>query len=420
MQPDSTHEHEHEHAGHEHGATIEYTCPMHPEVVQNEPGQCPKCGMNLEPREVQPDSTHEHEHEHAGHEHGSMDHSAMDHDDMGFMSMIDVTKDLPRSCDGLPMEWIDAPFGPFFPGLPGGLLLTLTLDGDTVAGSDARSLTESPDPLPHTPMDTEHFVERMADIDPLAPVSYRLLACRALENAAAMEVPAETARARIGALERERIASHLGWLALFGQQTGFDWLERHAASLQLNIQRAEPEQVAALKPAIQSLIKRLQRTPLLKSRTAGIGQLAADAVLCGPVARACGLSDDVRCIDELFTTLGFTPANRTEGDAFARLQVRLDEILHSLALVDAAGSIQLPVPASVSGASGTGKAAIETPRGPARLQLTLESGQVAAVQLETPSTHHLGLIDPLVEQQELGDALTAVCSLDLSPWEIQQ
>ena len=26
----------------------EYTCPMHPEVVQDHPGSCPKCGMNLE------------------------------------------------------------------------------------------------------------------------------------------------------------------------------------------------------------------------------------------------------------------------------------------------------------------------------------------------------------------------------------
>ena len=27
----------------------EYTCPMHPEVRQDHPGSCPKCGMSLEP-----------------------------------------------------------------------------------------------------------------------------------------------------------------------------------------------------------------------------------------------------------------------------------------------------------------------------------------------------------------------------------
>ena len=27
-----------------------YTCPMHPEVEQNQPGNCPICGMALEPK----------------------------------------------------------------------------------------------------------------------------------------------------------------------------------------------------------------------------------------------------------------------------------------------------------------------------------------------------------------------------------
>jgi len=27
-----------------------YTCPMHPEVQEKEPGKCPKCGMKLEPK----------------------------------------------------------------------------------------------------------------------------------------------------------------------------------------------------------------------------------------------------------------------------------------------------------------------------------------------------------------------------------
>src|ERR1044071_8140391 len=31
---------------------MEYTCPMHPEVVRTGPGTCPICGMALEPRTV--------------------------------------------------------------------------------------------------------------------------------------------------------------------------------------------------------------------------------------------------------------------------------------------------------------------------------------------------------------------------------
>jgi hypothetical protein len=39
-----------EHAGHEHA--VSYTCPMHPDVVSDRPGQCPRCGMNLVKRDA--------------------------------------------------------------------------------------------------------------------------------------------------------------------------------------------------------------------------------------------------------------------------------------------------------------------------------------------------------------------------------
>ncbi len=422
--PADHHQHAHspEHEGHgmAHDAVVEYTCPMHPEVRQNEPGSCPKCGMNLVPNETQDAQTHEHAGMDSATDHGSMDHSGMDHEDMAFMSMVDVTKDLPRSSDGLPMEWIDAPFGPFFPGLPGGLLLTLTLDGDTVAGSAARPLTNNLDLSQHPSTDSTSFIEQLAGMDPLAPIAYRLLACRALENAAGLDVPVSTAAARIGALERERITSHLGWLALFGQQTGFNWLMQHAASLQLACLHADVTQAMVLKPVMQTLIKRLQRTPLLKSRTEGIGRLTADTALRGPVVRAAGINNDARSMETTYTTLGFTPVSREGGDALARLHVRLDEVSHSLALIEAAGAIELPALADIGDVSGTGEAVVETPRGMARLQLTLERGQVITAQLETPSTHHITLINSLTEQQSLGDALVAVGSLDLSPWEIRQ
>jgi len=35
-----------------------YTCPMHPEVEQDGPGSCPRCGMALEPLMAAPPMTH--------------------------------------------------------------------------------------------------------------------------------------------------------------------------------------------------------------------------------------------------------------------------------------------------------------------------------------------------------------------------
>ncbi len=39
--------------------STEYTCPMHPEIVQDVPGSCPKCGMALEARTITLDSEEE-------------------------------------------------------------------------------------------------------------------------------------------------------------------------------------------------------------------------------------------------------------------------------------------------------------------------------------------------------------------------
>ena len=43
------HEHSHGHQKRSAGHAGTYTCPMHPEVRQQGPGSCPKCGMALEP-----------------------------------------------------------------------------------------------------------------------------------------------------------------------------------------------------------------------------------------------------------------------------------------------------------------------------------------------------------------------------------
>lgn len=70
------------HADHEAakptGQAAQYTCPMHPAVVRNEPGVCPKCGMTLVPR-VSTDASGE---GHEGHEGDNAHGGAGGHGDM--------------------------------------------------------------------------------------------------------------------------------------------------------------------------------------------------------------------------------------------------------------------------------------------------------------------------------------------------
>jgi hypothetical protein len=60
MKTDLQHSHQAHAYGHQHlgstprnttpvASSTRYTCPMHPEIVQDVPGNCPKCGMTLIP-----------------------------------------------------------------------------------------------------------------------------------------------------------------------------------------------------------------------------------------------------------------------------------------------------------------------------------------------------------------------------------
>jgi FtsP/CotA-like multicopper oxidase with cupredoxin domain len=77
-----------------------YMCPMHPDVVSEEPGSCPKCGMKLLPAQVVAAASDRHEHEH--HAHGQ---AGGGHEHHGHHGQSDAHEHGHATADGI--EWED-------------------------------------------------------------------------------------------------------------------------------------------------------------------------------------------------------------------------------------------------------------------------------------------------------------------------
>lgn len=96
-------EHQHE--------QLKYTCPMHPEIVRDEPGNCPKCGMNLVPVKTEADKSASHRQHsdsnppmgHAGHKHSEMANADLNRASQGFQKYTcpmhpQIVQDEPGKC----------------------------------------------------------------------------------------------------------------------------------------------------------------------------------------------------------------------------------------------------------------------------------------------------------------------------------
>jgi hypothetical protein len=99
--PSADHDHEHKH---QQEAARRYGCPMHPEVVSDRPGKCPKCGMPLVPIKENKRRTPNAEHRTSDSEH--VDHDQEHEHAMTMRSAINLAD--PMNREGSGTSWLPA------------------------------------------------------------------------------------------------------------------------------------------------------------------------------------------------------------------------------------------------------------------------------------------------------------------------
>jgi len=131
---------------------------------------------------------------------------------------------------------------------------------------------------------------------------------------------------------------------------------------------------------------------LIALRSKEIGILTRDEAIeahaVGPTARASGIAHDCRLDHPTYRRLDFSPVVYSEGDNYARIMVRFDEIFQSTALIRRC--LDRMEPGIIRGGgdvtAGTSRWAGEAPRGELTYQITTdEFGRVTDIGIRTPS-----------------------------------
>jgi len=227
-------------------------------------------------------------------------------------------------------------------------------------------------------------------------VAHTWAACMAMERAAGVEVPPRALAIRAILAERERVANHLGDIGAICNDVGFAFAQMQFSRLREDRLRgnqtvfghrllmdiivpggvghdlADQDQ-DTLQPQHKPLLRELDDLlpilddhPSLEDRLVSTGYLSSDHAqqlgVSGYVGKASGQDYDVRRDHGYAPYDGFEVSSpcRTEGDVAARLQIRAEEIRHSLTLLDKLmqrlppGSVSVPWPRQVSDRQGIG------------------------------------------------------------------
>jgi NADH-quinone oxidoreductase subunit D len=355
--------------------------------------------------------------------------------------------------------------GPQHPSTHGVLRMVLHLRGETVARAEPvigylhRGVEKLSENLGY---------DQLAPIferdDYLAPTANSLAYVLTVEALAEIEVPPRAKYLRTLMAEMQRLTSHLVWLGTFGLDLGgalgggttlfmycfrerekfLDFFEawtgtRFHTNLNLiggarydlsdELRRRAEQLVDDLERTLPELRSMTGETPIFQERTRGVGIIPRDLALSvgvtGPVLRASGVPLDLRKVTpyDAYEDVAFEVPVRTTGDAYARYEVRMDEMIQSIRIIRQllenlpAGPIfsrkPLKNPRALRVKEGEAYRAVESPRGELGFYIVSDgSWKPLRLKINAPSFANLQVVPHIVPGHLVADVVAILGSLD--------
>jgi membrane-bound hydrogenase subunit alpha len=296
------------------------------------------------------------------------------------------------------------------------------------------------------------LVERVCGI---CSTSHPFAFANCMEEIAGVEPPdrAKYIRTIIG--ELERIHSHLLWAGLAGHFLGYNtvfmWVWKYRepvldlfeiitgnrnsyAMFKIGgVRRDIPghlipviqKKMDGLKPKLNLLLGAVTDDPVIHARTKGVGVLSKEDIIdyaaVGPTARASGVAIDVRKDDPYaaYPLLNWKVITSDTGDVFAKVEVRLLEMLESVNIIEQCleklkklkeGGIEVRVK-NVPEGIGTGRA--EAPRGEV-FHCVMTDGGYTPVRhkIRAPSYTNIATFKKSCVGQTISDATISLAAVD--------
>ena len=348
--------------------------------------------------------------------------------------------------------------GPQHPSTHGVLHLRIKIEGETildvepVLGYIHRSIEKMSEALTY-----RQFIQMTSRMDYLSAHMNNLACALAIENALQVEVPDKVKYIRTILCELTRLASHQLWWAANGLDLGavtpffLAFRDREAITdifeevcgsrLTMNyivpggLMEDVPEGFA---DKIKTYLDTFERTlpeydqlltgnEIFRGRNIGVGVLTKEEALTygctGPVARASGLSCDIRkwFPYEMYDKLSFEEIILTEGDSYARYKVRIAEMYQSIKilrqLLDGIpeGDFQAKVKKIIKLPAGEFYQRVETARGEFGVYIVSDgkSSSPYRIKFRSPGLSNLAALPFMTKGAKIGDLIAVMASLDL-------